>query len=70
MASSEMLAFSSSSIRDSAEFDVDLSLSDRLKVFKTSHFDQKDYITSKCLNMTEKVSFFLFFFLNNLHILC
>ena len=59
MASSEMLAFSSSSIRDYAEFDVDLSLSDRLKVFKTSQFDQKAYITSKCLNMTEKVSFFL-----------
>ncbi|GAB2280365.1 Exocyst complex component exo84a, variant 2 [Dionaea muscipula] len=30
------------------------SLSDRLKVFKSSQFDPDSYLNSKCLNMTEK----------------
>ncbi|RVW82425.1 Exocyst complex component EXO84A [Vitis vinifera] len=58
MGSSELSAFSgasfSSSIGDSAEFDVELTLNDRLKVFKTSQFDCKGYITSKCHATNEK----------------
>ncbi|GAB2227567.1 hypothetical protein Droror1_Dr00009390 [Drosera rotundifolia] len=32
----------------------EMSLSDRLKVFKSSQFDPDSYLTSKCHNMTEK----------------
>ncbi|XP_062111759.1 exocyst complex component EXO84A [Humulus lupulus] len=43
-----------SSLGDSSELDAHLSLSDRLKAFKTSHFDPDAYITSKCYTMNEK----------------
>ncbi|GAV65363.1 Vps51 domain-containing protein [Cephalotus follicularis] len=44
----------SSSIGDSAELEGNLTLSDRLKVFKASHFDPDAYVTSKCQTMNEK----------------
>ncbi|KAK2636311.1 hypothetical protein Ddye_031103 [Dipteronia dyeriana] len=44
----------SSSIGDSAELEGNLTLSDRLKAFKNSHFDPDAYITSKCNHMNEK----------------
>lgn len=44
----------SSSIGNSADFDGNLTLNDRLKVFKTSHFDPNAYVTSKCQTMSEK----------------
>ncbi|GAB4829206.1 Exocyst complex component exo84a [Ancistrocladus abbreviatus] len=44
--------------RDSLDFGQDkekeLSLSDRLKVFKSSQFDPDSYLNSKCQNMSEK----------------
>ncbi|XP_021685388.2 exocyst complex component EXO84A [Hevea brasiliensis] len=43
-----------SSIGDSAELEGNLTLSDRLKVFKSSSFDPDAYITSKCQTMNEK----------------
>ncbi|KAJ6864610.1 hypothetical protein NC651_035233 [Populus alba x Populus x berolinensis] len=43
-----------SSIGDSAELDGNLTLSDRLKVFKNSHFDPNAFVTSKCQTMNEK----------------
>ncbi|KAL5759649.1 hypothetical protein ACOSQ2_018487 [Xanthoceras sorbifolium] len=46
----------SSSIGDSAELEGNLTLSDRLKAFKNSHFDPDAYVTSKCPHMNEKVS--------------
>uniref|UniRef100_A0A803QF54 Exocyst component Exo84 C-terminal domain-containing protein n=1 Tax=Cannabis sativa TaxID=3483 RepID=A0A803QF54_CANSA len=43
-----------SSLGDSSELDAHLTLSDKLKPFKTSHFDPDAYITSKCYTMNEK----------------
>lgn len=48
----------SSSIGNSAELEGNLTLSDRLKVFKGSTFDPEAYVTSKCQRMNEKVLFF------------
>jgi hypothetical protein len=48
-------SFSSSSIGDSADLETNLPLNDRLKVFKTSHFDPNAYVNSKCQTMHEKV---------------
>lgn len=48
----------SSSIGDSIDFDEkDLSLSDKLKVFKASAYDPDSYVTNRCRQMSEKVSF-------------
>ncbi|KAJ4711228.1 Exocyst complex component EXO84A [Melia azedarach] len=44
----------SSSIGDSAELEGNLTLSDRLKAFKSSQFDPDTYVTSKCQHMNEK----------------
>ncbi|XP_010543961.1 PREDICTED: exocyst complex component EXO84A [Tarenaya hassleriana] len=44
----------SSSIGDSADLEANLTLSDRLKVFKSSGFDPDSYVTSKCQHMNEK----------------
>ncbi|XP_030957540.1 exocyst complex component EXO84A [Quercus robur] len=44
----------SSSVEDSSESEVNLTLSDRIKVFKTSNFDPDAYVTSKCRTMNEK----------------
>ncbi|XP_010475900.1 PREDICTED: exocyst complex component EXO84A [Camelina sativa] len=44
----------SSSIGNSAELEGNLTLSDRLKVFKGSTFDPEAYVTSKCQRMNEK----------------
>ena len=51
----------SSSVEDSSESEVNLTLSDRIKVFKTSNFDPDAYVTSKCRTMNEKVFFSLVF---------
>lgn len=46
----------SSSVEDStSEQDANITLSDRLKVFKTNNFDPNAYVTSKCQTMNEKV---------------
>ncbi|KAJ4831866.1 Exocyst complex component exo84a [Turnera subulata] len=43
------------SIGDSSELEgTHQSLSDRLKVFKSSQFDPESYLTSKCMHMNEK----------------
>ncbi|PON67449.1 Exocyst component Exo84, C-terminal [Parasponia andersonii] len=47
-------SFSSSTLGDSSELDANLTLSDRLKAFKTSQFDPDAYVTSKCHTMNEK----------------
>ncbi|KAH0916597.1 hypothetical protein HID58_031043 [Brassica napus] len=44
----------SSSIGGSEELEANLTLSDRLKVFKGSTFDPEAYVTSKCQHMNEK----------------
>ncbi|XP_019238877.1 PREDICTED: exocyst complex component EXO84A [Nicotiana attenuata] len=45
----------SSSIGDSIDFEEkDLSLSDKLKVFKGSGFDPDSYVTNRCRHMSEK----------------
>lgn len=44
----------SSSKGDSAEFETELTLKDRLKAFKSSHFDPDAYVSSKCRAMKEK----------------
>ncbi|OWM89591.1 exocyst complex component EXO84A [Punica granatum] len=44
----------SSSKGDSMDFEADLPLSDRLKIFKSSRFEPDGYVTSKCQSMTEK----------------
>ncbi|XP_048136897.1 exocyst complex component EXO84A [Rhodamnia argentea] len=44
----------SSSRGDSVDFDTDLTLSDRLKAFKSSRFDPHAYFNSKCQTMNEK----------------
>lgn len=49
----------SSSIGGSEELEANLTLSDRLKVFKGSTFDPEAYVTSKCQHMNEKVFLFL-----------
>lgn len=53
----------SSSIGDSIDFDEkDLSLSDKLKVFKASAFDPDSYVTNRCRQMSEKVSFIIYIY--------
>ncbi|BAT99333.1 hypothetical protein LR48_Vigan647s000300 [Vigna angularis] len=44
----------SSSIGDASELEVNLTLSDRLKVFKSSSFDPNNYVASKSRTMNEK----------------
>uniref|UniRef100_A0A5B6YRN4 Exocyst component Exo84 C-terminal domain-containing protein n=1 Tax=Davidia involucrata TaxID=16924 RepID=A0A5B6YRN4_DAVIN len=53
MSSHQRSSFSSSR-GDSIDFDTELSLSDRLKAFKSSHFDPESYVTTKCHAMSEK----------------
>lgn len=54
----------SSSIGDSIDFEEkDLSLSDKLKVFKGSGFDPDSYVTNRCRHMSEKVTEPLHYFL-------
>ncbi|XP_073054343.1 exocyst complex component EXO84A [Primulina eburnea] len=47
-------SFSSSKGSDSADFEVELTLSDKLKVFKSSQFDPDSYVTTRCRAMSEK----------------
>ncbi|KAA3482900.1 exocyst complex component EXO84A isoform X4 [Gossypium australe] len=42
------------SIGDVSELESNLTLSDRLKQFKSSQFNPEAYLQSKCNNMTEK----------------
>ena len=51
------------SLGDSHEFEkeANLSLSDRLKMFKNTQFDADAFLHSKCPNLTEKVPPFSFF---------
>ncbi|KAK6931163.1 Exocyst component Exo84, C-terminal [Dillenia turbinata] len=58
--------YSSSSLGDSIEFDGGLTLSDRLKAFKSTNFDPDAYVTSKCQAMSEKEIRHLFSYLENL----
>ncbi|KAL3511198.1 hypothetical protein ACH5RR_030599 [Cinchona calisaya] len=44
----------SSSVGDSVDFDSDLTLSDKLKLFKPSNFDPEAFVTSRCRRMSEK----------------
>ncbi|WVZ10662.1 hypothetical protein V8G54_015192 [Vigna mungo] len=44
----------SSSIGDASELEANLTLSDRLKVFKSSSFDPNSYVASKSRTMNEK----------------
>ncbi|KAG5068001.1 hypothetical protein AAZX31_01G037900 [Glycine max] len=44
----------SSSLGNSAELDANLTLSDKLKVFKSSTFDPNNYVASKSRSMNEK----------------
>ncbi|KAK7367981.1 hypothetical protein VNO80_10002 [Phaseolus coccineus] len=44
----------SSSIGDASELECNLTLSDRLKVFKSSSFDPNNYVASKSRSMNEK----------------
>ncbi|QCD90528.1 exocyst complex component EXO84A [Vigna unguiculata] len=44
----------SSSIGDASELEANLTLSDRLKVFKSSSFDPNGYVASKSRSMNEK----------------
>jgi len=46
----------SSSLGNSAELDANLTLSDKLKVFKSSTFDPNNYVASKSRSMNEKVT--------------
>lgn len=49
--------FGRPSIADSSELEIrEVTLSDKLKVFKSSQFDPNGYLTSKCQTMTEKVN--------------
>lgn len=50
----------SSTKGDPADFEAELTLSDKLKTFKSSTFDPDSYICSKCRTMNEKVSVFSF----------
>jgi hypothetical protein len=45
----------SSSIGNSAELEANLTLSDKLRVFKSSTFDPSAYVASKSRSMNEKV---------------
>lgn len=48
----------SSNQADLLEFDQsDLTLSDKLKVFKAPAFDPESYLTGRCRHMSEKVKF-------------
>lgn len=44
----------SSSKGDSTEFEAELTLSDKIKAFKSSNFDPEGYVTNKCRQMSEK----------------
>ncbi|KAM5566613.1 exocyst complex component EXO84A [Rosa sericea] len=44
----------SSSLGNSLEFEQHLPLKDRLKSFKSTHFEPDDFVTAKCHAMTEK----------------
>lgn len=46
----------SSSIGNAAELEANLTLSDKLRVFKSSSFDPSAYVASKSRSMNEKVS--------------
>ncbi|KAL7164015.1 hypothetical protein ACSBR2_040010 [Camellia fascicularis] len=54
METSHPQASFSSSKGDSTDFEAELSLSDRLKAFKSSNFDPEGYVTNKCCAMSEK----------------
>ncbi|KAF7810134.1 exocyst complex component EXO84A [Senna tora] len=43
-----------SSLADSADLEANLTLSDKLKLFKSSSFDPNDYVTTKSRSMNEK----------------
>ncbi|KAL3841014.1 hypothetical protein ACJIZ3_025605 [Penstemon smallii] len=47
-------SFSSSRGSDSVDFEAELSLSDKLKVFKSTNFDPQSYVTNRCGAMSEK----------------
>lgn len=53
-------SLSSISSTHSVDFESELSLSDKLKVFKSSQFDPDNFLTTKCRAMSEKVFFFFF----------
>lgn len=48
-------SFSSSKGSGSMDFDSELTLSDKLKVFKSTNFDPQSYVTNHCGAMSEKV---------------
>lgn len=59
-----------SSIGDSADMGLglggpELTLSEKLKVFKSSGFDPEAFLSTKCGNMSEKVFSFVFHFLES-----
>ncbi|KAK3038614.1 hypothetical protein RJ639_027277 [Escallonia herrerae] len=54
MEPSNQRASFSSSKGDSAEFETELTLSDKLKVFKSSRFDPEAYVSNRCRGMSEK----------------
>ncbi|KAJ1423562.1 Exocyst component Exo84, C-terminal [Sesbania bispinosa] len=56
----------SSSIGDSTELEANLTLSDKLKVFKSSTFDPNAFVVSKCHSMNEKEIKHLCAYLNDL----
>ncbi|KAL0357975.1 UNVERIFIED_CONTAM: Exocyst complex component EXO84A [Sesamum calycinum] len=43
-----------SSLGGSLDFDRDVPLSDRLKVFKSTNYDPESYVTTHCSNLSEK----------------
>ncbi|KAG9146332.1 hypothetical protein Leryth_008020 [Lithospermum erythrorhizon] len=47
-------SFSSNSVGDSLDFEAELPLSDRLKIFKASQFDPENYVTMRCKGLSEK----------------
>nr|GMD04552.1 exocyst complex component exo84a [Ipomoea batatas] len=51
---------------DPAEFEAELTLSDKLKNFKSSTFDPDTYVCSKCRNMSEKETKHLWHYLMDL----
>ncbi|WCJ21762.1 Exocyst complex component EXO84A [Euphorbia peplus] len=55
-----------SSIGDSAELEGNLTLSDRLKIFKSSKFDPDSYVVSKCHSVNEKEIRHMFSYLGEL----
>ncbi|KAI8528452.1 hypothetical protein RHMOL_Rhmol12G0149400 [Rhododendron molle] len=44
----------SSSKGDETEFEAELTLSEKIKAFKSSNFDPEGYVTNKCRQMSEK----------------